>query len=444
MSAATHPGQWVISKLMHAPARLLVSSESSSTRSLQRDGRSPGWRLWGIVSGSFFGLLCLINHPAQAQDRYTALREKMVREYIADEGVKNPRVLEQMRQVPRHEFVRTDLKNFAYYDHALDIGYKQTISPPFIVAYMTEILDPQPTDKVLEIGTGSGYQAAVLSGLVQDVYTIEIVQPLGRQAATLLRRLGYKNVHCKIGDGYQGWPERAPFDKIIVTCSPEDIPKPLVQQLKEGGRMIIPLGERYQQVFYLLEKKNGELQRTKLLPTLFVPMTGTMEGLRDKQPDPLHPQFVNGSFESDENSDGLADGWHYQRRSTLVPDASDGKQSICFENQEPGRSAHMLQAMAIDGSKVPQLQLSWSMKSSNIKEGQTPSEAPGIFIYFFNEQRIPIEKVSIGPWLDNSTDWNHHEHLIFIPPTAREAIVQAGLNGATGQLWLDDFQFKIP
>jgi len=392
------------------------------------------------------GLVQRVPQPAAAQppDRYVALREKMTQEYIANEGVTNPRVLERMRMVPRHEFVRADLKNLAYYDHALDIGYKQTISPPFIVAYMTESLDPQPTDRVLEIGTGSGYQAAVLSGLVQDVYTIEIVQPLGRQAASLLKRLGYKNVHCKIGDGYQGWPEAAPFDKIIVTCSPEDIPQPLVDQLKEGGRMIIPLGERYQQVFYLLEKKEGKLERTKLLPTLFVPMTGTMEGLRDKLPDPLHPQFVNGSFETDENSDGLADGWHYQRRSRLVPDAHTGKQSICFENQDAGRSSHMLQAMAIDGLKVPQLILSWASKSAEIREGRTPSEAPGIFIYFFNEQRIPIEKLSIGPWLTNLEKWEEHSETIFIPPTAKEMIVQAGLNGATGRLWLDDFRFTIP
>lgn len=377
---------------------------------------------------------------AQGSDRFTAPRQQMVKEYIAAEGVTDPRVLEQMQTVPRHEFVRADLRNLAYYDQALDIGFKQTISPPFIVAYMTETLEPQPTDKVLEIGTGSGYQAAVLSGLVQDVYTIEIVEPLGRRAAALLGRLGYKNVHCKIGDGYQGWPEHAPFDKIIVTCSPEEIPQPLVAQLKEGGRMLIPLGERYQQVFYLLEKKDGMLQRTKLLPTLFVPMTGQMEAFREKQPDPLHPQIVNGGFEQDENGDQLADGWHYQRRCKLVDDASSGSKSICFENHEAGRAAHMLQAMAIDGSKVPQLTINWSMKSAGIKEGRTPAEAPGIIMYFFNDQRIPIEKVSIGPWLTDDLQWESHTHTIRVPPAAKEAILQAGLNGATGRIWLDDFR----
>ncbi|MCA8995792.1 MAG: protein-L-isoaspartate(D-aspartate) O-methyltransferase, partial [Planctomycetaceae bacterium] len=169
---------------------------------------------------------------AQGRDPFGAQRDQMVAEYIASEGVTNPRVLESMRSVPRHLFVLPATRHLAYYDQAISIGFKQTISPPFIVAYMTAVLDPQPTDRVLEIGTGSGYQAAVLSGLVQDVYSIEIVEPLGKRTAALLKRLGYDNVHTRIGDGYQGWPEQAPFDKIIVTCSPEDVPTPLIEQLK--------------------------------------------------------------------------------------------------------------------------------------------------------------------------------------------------------------------
>ena len=167
---------------------------------------------------------------------------------------------------------------------ALPIGHGQTISPPFIVAYMTEQLDPQPTDKVLEIGTGSGYQAAVLSGLVKEVYTIEIVDALGRRAAADLKRLKYANVHAKVGDGYQGWPEHAPFDKIIVTCSPENVPPALTEQLKEGGRMIVPVGQRYQQVFHLLKKIDGKLVTEALRPTLFVPMTGEAEQRRQVRP----------------------------------------------------------------------------------------------------------------------------------------------------------------
>ena len=161
---------------------------------------------------------------------------------VASAGIKSPAILAVMRTVPRHEFVPADVRRYAYLDMALPIGEHQTISPPFVVAYMTQKLDPQPTDKVLEIGTGSGYQAAVLSPLVKDVYTIEIVEPLGERARQTFKRLGYKNVHTKIGDGYQGWAEHAPFDKIIVTCSPEKVPAPLVEQLHEGGRMVIPVG----------------------------------------------------------------------------------------------------------------------------------------------------------------------------------------------------------
>jgi protein-L-isoaspartate(D-aspartate) O-methyltransferase len=192
-----------------------------------------------------------------SRDTFRQARLQMVDVDLATEGIENPRVLDAMRTVPRHLFVRPGLRNLAYFDQALDIGFKQTISPPFIVAYMTQVLDPQPEDRVLEIGTGSGYQAAVLAGLVKEVYTIEIVEDLGKKAERQLKQLKYDNVHVRVGDGYLGWPEHAPFDKIIVTCSPESVPKPLVEQLKDGGRMIIPLGERYQQVFHLLEKQNG-------------------------------------------------------------------------------------------------------------------------------------------------------------------------------------------
>ncbi len=199
----------------------------------------------------------------------------MVADQLQARGIRNAKVLAAMGRVPRHEFVPAPLRGFAYDDHPLPIGHGQTISQPFVVAFMTEALDPASTDRVLEIGTGSGYQAAVLAELVAKVYTIEIVQPLGERARADLARLKVDNVQVRIGDGYEGWPEHAPFDAIIVTCSPEKVPQPLVDQLRDGGRMIIPVGEaRGQQALVLLEKHGTKVVQRAILPVRFVPMTG--------------------------------------------------------------------------------------------------------------------------------------------------------------------------
>ena len=196
----------------------------------------------------------------------------MVQQQLKAEGIKDERVLAAMAKVPREEFVPADQRAGAYQDGPLPIGYDQTISQPYVVAFMTEQLRPKRSDRVLEIGSGSGYQAAILGELVAEVYTIEIVEPLAKSAEATLRRLGYNNVHIKVGDGYKGWPEEAPFDAIIVTCAPEKVPQPLVDQLKDGGRMVIPVGERFAQQLFLLEKKNGQLKESVTLPVRFVPM----------------------------------------------------------------------------------------------------------------------------------------------------------------------------
>jgi protein-L-isoaspartate(D-aspartate) O-methyltransferase len=203
-----------------------------------------------------------------------AERQKMVQEQLKPRGIHDDRVLAAMAKVPREEFVPENLRAQSYADSAIPIGHDQTISQPFIVAFMTEQLHPQPTDRVLEIGTGSGYQTAVLAELVKDVYTIEIIEPLAKDASARLARLGYNNAHVKIGDGYQGWPEVAPFDAIIVTCAPDKVPQPLTQQLKEGGRMIIPVGTGLDQQLFLLEKKEGQLAERAILPVRFVQMAG--------------------------------------------------------------------------------------------------------------------------------------------------------------------------
>ncbi len=201
-----------------------------------------------------------------------AQRQGMVEQQLKRRGIKDERVLAAMAKVPREEFIPADARPSAYEDGPLPIGYDQTISQPYVVAFMTEQLRPKQSDHVLEIGSGSGYQAAILGELVAEVYTIEIVEPLAKSAEATLQRLGYNNVHIKAGDGYKGWPEEAPFDAIIVTCAPEKVPQPLVDQLKDGGRMVIPVGERFAQQLYLLEKKNGQLKESVTLPVRFVPM----------------------------------------------------------------------------------------------------------------------------------------------------------------------------
>jgi protein-L-isoaspartate(D-aspartate) O-methyltransferase len=208
---------------------------------------------------------------------FAAQRQRMVQEQLMPRGIHDERVLAAMSKVPREEFVPPDLRAESYSDGPLPIGYDQTISQPYIVALMTEQLRLKPHDRVLEIGTGSGYQAAVLAELVAEVYSIEIVAPLAHTAEATLQRLGYKNVHVKVGDGYKGWPEHAPFDAVIVTCAPEHVPQPLIDQLKEGGRMTIPVGQKFAQELYLLEKKNARLQQSAVLPVRFVPMAGEAE-----------------------------------------------------------------------------------------------------------------------------------------------------------------------
>jgi protein-L-isoaspartate(D-aspartate) O-methyltransferase len=209
------------------------------------------------------------------QDPTAVARERMVQRHLIERGIKDQRVLEAFRTVPRHVFVPPEHRRLAYEDESLPIGEGQTITPVYDVAFMTEALAPKATDKVYEVGTGSGYQASILSRLVKDVYSVEIHEPLGKKAAEVIKSLGYTNVHTRVGDGYAGWPEAAPFDAVIVTCAPTEVPPLLVEQLKEGGRMVIPLGDRFRQTVYLMEKRDGKLVTVKALrPTLFVPMTG--------------------------------------------------------------------------------------------------------------------------------------------------------------------------
>lgn len=384
---------------------------------------------------------------AAGDDPFAAVREALVRDRVAAAGVQSPRVLEAIRQTPRHEFVPSQQRSRAYLDMALPIGESQTISSPFIVALMTEALDPQPTDRVLEIGTGSGYQAAVLSPLVEHVYTIEIVAALGHRAAAVLRRLGYENVSVKIGDGFLGWPNAAPFDKIIVTCSPEAVPEPLVQQLREGGRMVIPVGERFQQTLYRMTKRDGQLVREPLRPTLFVPMTGEAEDRRERQPDPANPRVVNGDFEElpDDDEMQLPDyvpGWYYGRQVQIV--TSDGEHDSNFlrcANDTPGLSSHLLQGIAIDGKAVPMIRFSGKIRTEEVEIGPTRDALPAIAISLYDSQRRDLGAFLLGPFRGTRT-WRSVSRLIRIPPETREAIVRIGLYGATGVADFDEIAIE--
>ena len=206
---------------------------------------------------------------------WKALREEMVKSQIEARGVANPRVLEAMRSVPRHRFVPEAVRGKAYQDRPLPIGHRQTISQPYIVAVMTELLDPEPGDKVLEIGTGSGYQAAVLAEITDQVYTVEIIEELEKSAEERLKRLGYTRVKVKHADGYYGWEEYAPYDAIIVTCAPDHIPQPLIKQLKDSGRMVLPVGPPggYQSL-WLITKQGDQVLSKNLGGVSFVPLTG--------------------------------------------------------------------------------------------------------------------------------------------------------------------------
>ncbi len=220
-------------------------------------------------------LFCLLILFQAASADYRKERKRLVEIHIIREGIEDPLVIESMLTVPREEFVPDNLKKEAYLNHALPVGYGQTISQPYIVALMTELLGVDGDDTVLEIGTGSGYQAAVLAQIVKEVYTIEIIKPLGIKAKKRLKRLGYSNISSKIGDGYFGWEAYAPFDAIIVTAAADHIPPPLIKQLKKGGKMCIPVGQPYfTQVLKLLEKdEQGKIHIYDIIPVIFVPFT---------------------------------------------------------------------------------------------------------------------------------------------------------------------------
>ncbi|HVX13070.1 MAG TPA: protein-L-isoaspartate(D-aspartate) O-methyltransferase [Pirellulales bacterium] len=397
--------------------------------------------LWLVVGSALWGMLTP-GAVGQPSDSWQSERNKMVDDEIVAAGVSNVRVIDAMRTVPRHEFVTPDQRRYAYCDMCLPIGSGQTISPPFMVAMMTERLDLQPTDRILEVGTGSGYQSAVLSRLVQDVYTIEIVEALGRRSAATLRRLRCDNVHPRTGDGYAGWPQYAPFDKIIVTCSPTAVPQALVDQLKEGGRMIVPVGERFQQTLYLFEKRGGKLVKEAIEPTMFVPMTGAGEddGRRNRA---AGDQLVNGDFEEPSRFAERPEGWYYARQAKVeaLDEAPAGKNCLTITNREPGRHGQVLQAVGVDGRQTCRLDIDFWVRTASVKAGPSIENQAMLLVTFFDEERSPLGQAMVGPW-SGSMPWTRQQGRLNVPRSARFAVVAIGLLGATGEISFDDIRSK--
>lgn len=223
------------------------------------------------------------NPASSGEEDFRRQREEMVRFDLEGRDIRNRGVLEAMRKVPRHRFVPAEVRQYSYRDSPVPIGEDQTISQPYIVALMTQLVEPKPEHRALEIGTGSGYQAAVLGELVKEVFTIEIIPPLAERARTLLSELNYRNVHVRQGDGYRGWPEKAPFDIILITAAAEKVPGPLLEQLGEGGRLVMPLGAAYgPQELIRITRKDGKLETERITGVRFVPMTGEIQERRPR------------------------------------------------------------------------------------------------------------------------------------------------------------------
>ena len=257
----------------------------------------------------------------------------------------------------------------------------------------------------------------------------------------VLDELGYKNVFTKVGDGFQGWQEHAPFDRIIVTCSPEEVPQPLIDQLVEGGLIVVPVGERYQQMLYLMRKKDGNLEREALRPTLFVPMTGTAEDQRKVIADPAKPNFVNGDFEEPPLPSGHMPGWYYQRGLSWQ-ETSNRAHYVQFDNDKPGRPTNLLQGLAIDGRHVKKIRVTAACKVTDVRQGLDRFELPAVSVRFFDDQRGMLDIQWLGPFR-GTHDWKTESRIFRVPEGSREAIVAVGLFGATGTASFDEIRLEV-
>jgi protein-L-isoaspartate(D-aspartate) O-methyltransferase len=385
--------------------------------------------------------------PASAQSGLRELleaRRLMVQEEIAAQGIENERLLEAMREVPREQFLPLSRRNLAYINVAITYGDGQIVLPPLVTAHLIEQLNPQKNDKVLVIGPGSGYSTALLSRMAREVYAVEIDPAVAKMAEETLARLKYTNVKLRVGDGFEGWKEHAPYQRIIVECSPDSVPKALVEQLAEGGMLLVPTGDEFDQTMHLCKKENGKLTTLSLWPTLLLPMKGKAEELRSQSEMPRDPSILNGGFEElVPKTKDIPAHWAYVRQGRAIADefCPEGKNSLAFVNITAGAAATALQAFPVDGKKVSELSFACKVWGKDIRPGQNRQQLPRVEVRFFDEKRRLVGGDWMGGW-HLTFDWLGKEHVFSVPRTAKFAVLRIGLGGATGEIRFDDLRLE--
>ncbi len=385
--------------------------------------------------------------PAAAQSGLRELleaRRRMVNEEISAQGIENERLLTAMREVPREQFLPLSKRNLAYLNVAVTYGDGHIILPPLVTAHLIEQVDPQKNDKVLVIGSGSGYSTALLSRMCREVDAVEIDPVVAKSAEETLARLKYTNVRMRIGDGFEGWKEHAPYQRIIVECSPENVPQPLVDQLAEGGMLLVPVGDEFDQTMHLCKKENGKLSTLSLWPTLLLPMKGKAEELRSQSDKPRDPTLLNSGFEElvPQTKDVPA-AWVYVRQGRAIADRScpEGNNSMSFTNVTPGVVATAIQAFPVDGKKISELGIACKVWGMDIRPGQTRQQLPRVEVRFFDEKRRLVGGDWMGGW-NMSFTWIKKDHVFAVPRLAKFAVIRIGLGGATGEIKFDDFKLE--
>lgn len=385
--------------------------------------------------------------PVAAQSGLRELleaRRRMVSEEIEAQGIENERLLEAMREVPREQFLPLPKRKLAYLNVVVTFGDGQVILPPLVTAHLIEQLNPQKNDKVLVIGAGSGYSTALLSRMCREVDAVEIDPAIAKTAEEVFARLKFTNIKMRVGDGFEGWKEHAPYQRIIVECSPENVPQPLVDQLAEGGVLLVPVGDEFDQTMHLCQKENGKLTTLSLWPTLLLPMKGKAEELRSQSATPRDPALLNGGFEElVPSTKDVPASWAYVRQGRAIADSScpEGSNSLSFINVTPGVAATALQAFPVDGKKISELAIACKIWGKEVRPGQNRQQLPRVEVRFFDEKRRLVGGDWMGGW-NMTFDWVKKDHVFAVPRQAKFAVIRIGLGGAVGEIRFDDFKLE--